>query len=507
MSWHVFPLEIKHQILQKLIEDGGKLADFATVSREWQEKIEQHTFARIRLTPSRLAKFDSMTSRNRSLVRYLWLCLELDKYCCIDCALPTWVFNTNDDEGEVIMTALQKLFSVLSTWGSESNLSLDISVYSPSDSEHWFPHLTFEPDIPWNTGGHDRVVEQAGRARAADDQHDLNNVNVEDHTPRAAIDRVFGEIMNQDDAFLLPFTNDEQEDEWWQQLPLAPAVTSVLLRQQNRRRWKPRALAQMLSRLPMLRQLYYEPWREWGNGKQESRDESHLKFLESLALTDLKNLTIFENFNEKYAETFSIMDSRFKSIRTPSTALSRILSKVSLNFESLSGSFMVDACEFFNAHGQSSQEWPNLTLLVLTSQLLTPQQSHTDIIDMLQRAGCAATRMPKLETMEIWNGRKKLAAHFKYELMKEDRSAIITWKGTWGLTLQPSVVEIWEAVTTRRGGFRLDIVYETLDSDTIRSHGDAIIGLEVSERVVRPISLQQIRIDCDAPWTRTLPHL
>lgn len=236
-------------------------------------------------------------------------------------------------------------------------------------------------------------------------------------------------------------------------------------------------------------------------------DVAYLKFLESLALTGLRNLTIFENFNEKYAETFTLRDYRFKRLRTPSTALSRILSKVSLNFESLSGSFMVDACDFFNAHDQSSPEWPNLTLLVLTSQLLTPQQSHTDIMDMLQRAGLAATRMPKLKTMEIWNGREKLAALFKYELLKERRSAIITWKGTWGLILQPSVVEAWEAVTTRRGGFRLDILYETLDSDTIQSHGDAIVRLKVSERVVRPISLQQIRIDCDAPWTRTLPRL
>jgi hypothetical protein len=167
---------------------------------------------------------------------------------------------------------------------------------------------------------------------------------------------------------------------------------------------------------------------------------------------------------------------------------------------------MVDACDFFNTDDQSSQEWPNLASLALTSQLLTPQQSLTDITDMLERAGLAATRMPKLKTMEIWNGREKLAALFKYELLQEQRSSIITWKGTWDLILQPSVVESWKAVTTRRGGFRVDVVYETLDSDIIRSHGDAIVGLEVSERVVRPISLQQIRIDCDAPWRRTRPY-
>ncbi|KAL7895681.1 hypothetical protein HDV63DRAFT_400986 [Trichoderma sp. SZMC 28014] len=504
MSWHRFPLEIKYEILQKLIDDGGKLANFAIVSREWQEKIEPHTFARIRLTASRLANFDAMTSRNRSLVRYLWLCLELDKYCCLDCAYQG-THNTNDDENDTIMKALQKLFSVLNTWAPDSNLTLDISVYSPSDSEHWLPHLTFEPDTPRVTRGPRQIIDQTGRARAVDDRHDLNNVLVEHYTPGNAINRVFGEIMNPDQTIFLPFLDDDQEDEWWQQLPLVPAVTSVFLRQQNRRRWKPQSLAQMFSRLPMLRELYYEPWREWSNQEQNSRDETHLHLLKYLSLTGVKNLTVFENFNEKYAESFKTMDNAFKINRTPSTALGRLLSKASLNFEALSGSFMVDACDFFSKHDQSSQEWPNLTSLVLTSQLLTPQQSRVDIMDMLERAGLAATRMPKLKIMQVWNGRKGLAALFKYELLKEHRAAIITWKGTWDLILQPSVVETWGAVTNRRGGFELGVVYEKLDDATIRSHGDAIVELKVSERVVRPISLQQIRTDCDAPWTLILP--
>ncbi|KAJ5133024.1 hypothetical protein N7448_007182 [Penicillium atrosanguineum] len=59
-----------------------------------------------------------------------------------------------------------------------------------------------------------------------------------------------------------PFDDGEEEDQWWQQLPLVPAVTGVLLRQQNRRRWKPTALAQMFARLPRLQDIYYEPWRE-----------------------------------------------------------------------------------------------------------------------------------------------------------------------------------------------------------------------------------------------------
>jgi hypothetical protein len=60
-----------------------------------------------------------------------------------------------------------------------------------------------------------------------------------------------------------PFNTEEQEMQWWQQLPLVPVITSVLLRQQNRRRWKPTALAQMFARLPRLEEVHYEPWRDW----------------------------------------------------------------------------------------------------------------------------------------------------------------------------------------------------------------------------------------------------
>lgn len=65
---------------------------------------------------------------------------------------------------------------------------------------------------------------------------------------------------------------DDGHESWWQNLPLVPAVTGVILRQQNRRRWKPTALAHMFSRLPGLREICYEPWREWDNDTQEWSD-------------------------------------------------------------------------------------------------------------------------------------------------------------------------------------------------------------------------------------------
>lgn len=154
-TWDGLPREIRLLILEALMQDGCTLARLATVSREWQTDLERYNFARIKLTPSRLVNFSSIIYRNRALVRYIWFCLELDDYDCTGCA-PVhrmltdveWeekfaISNTNNGS---ITTVFQNLFSVLSTWDPNSELILDISIYSPSDSKHWFKYLTFVPD-------------------------------------------------------------------------------------------------------------------------------------------------------------------------------------------------------------------------------------------------------------------------------------------------------------------------------------------------------------------------
>jgi hypothetical protein len=114
---------------------------------------------------------------------------------------------------------------------------------------------------------------------------------------------------------------------------------------------------------------------------------------------------------------------------------------------------------------------------------------------MLQAAAAAAKRMPRLATMEIWNGRKGLAALFKYQASHENRRAVITWRATWGMAIDPCMVQAWEAVVHRYNGWDLALVQEKLDGTAIKSHGDAIHYLRLSIQVIRPISLQQIQME------------
>lgn len=260
-SWHYLPAEIRNLILGFLLQDDCSLAGPATVSRDWRSIIEPHNFDRIKLTPSRFADFKTIGYRHRTHIHYIWFCLELPGYDCTGCARTDFVERLSRAEALQVTAALQCLFSSPSIWEPNGTLTLDISFHSPSDSEHWFKYLTFGPDIPPGGRGWDTYRKQALPAKITDRSHGWIDGR-RDSVPRLpAIVKVFDQIMDE-----RLFDNAQQEAQWWQQLPLVPAITSVTLRQQNRRRWGPTALERMLARLPRLEEFHYEPWREWIDG-------------------------------------------------------------------------------------------------------------------------------------------------------------------------------------------------------------------------------------------------
>lgn len=273
-SWIYLPAELRNLILKTLLQTGNRVAGLAAVSPEWQAMIEARNFARIKLTAPRLADFDSMTRRNRALVRYIWLCLELREYDCTQCEPhQVNVIELTSPDNIMLITAFQRLFSTLSTWEPNGSLLLDISVHSPSDAKHWFKYLTFRSDIPSPSDKHDlglhlKQQQQLDKpAKFNDPQHDWINGRPDSTPSTPAILHIFDSLMGPD-----AFHNGEQQNEWWDQLPLVPAVTGVLIRQQTRRRWKPTALTRIFARIPNLQEIHYEPWRHWYGVEQGYMD-------------------------------------------------------------------------------------------------------------------------------------------------------------------------------------------------------------------------------------------
>lgn len=267
-SWAYLPVEIRKLILEVLMRDGCSLASLATVSREWQMTIEKHNFARIRVTPSRLPELGSMTYRNRALVKYIWVCLELGEYPCPEHSGPArFAFaDTLSVDNAVVAAGLRDLFDALTKWEPRrGELVLDVSFYSPSDSKYWFKELTFVPDFP-SADECDRVLGGAAKARLAsriegDKQHGWTRAGA---PPRVAIHTAFPRML-----WWEPFGHPREQADWWQQqLPKAPAVTVLLLRQQNRRRIFPWTVSMMTRLLPRVSEVYFEPWREWNDNIQ-----------------------------------------------------------------------------------------------------------------------------------------------------------------------------------------------------------------------------------------------
>lgn len=320
-----------------------------------------------------------------------------------------------------------------------------------------------------------------------------------------------------------PFDSEEKEHDWWDQLPEVSAVTCVLLRQQNYRRWKPVSLAHMLARFPELQELHYEPWREWGSMQrftdeckcslQEPADDFaiSLSCLSQLTVhilqtaysvlfdsigskNKLKNLVVFENFNQQFPPLVNAASSHAhcENFRTPDPATSRMIARTSITLEQLSASYMVDAIHFFDL--ERSLRWDKLTSLDLTSNLLLPEEDPTEIGAMLQAAAAAAHRMPKLTAMDIWNGRKRLAAAFQYRVFEESHHTTITWKSTWEFDMPQPVLESWDAVALHHAR-TLDVWEEWLDERDIKSHADAIHHLGLANRVIQKVSLQQIQLE------------
>lgn len=216
---------------------------------------------------------------------------------------------------------------------------------------------------------------------------------------------------------------------------------------------------------------------------------------------NLKRLVIFENFNQQYP----VIMQRFlegvdlaecDNFRNPAPAVSQAIALASVKLKHLAASFIADASYFFDIH--PAVEWPNLTSVVLTSRLLTPDEDPVKIGAMLQAAAVAATNMPQLEKMEIWNGRKGLAALFKYQAFRGIQQAVLVWRGTWKLAMERSIIQPWEIVIHQYDGRRLDLVQERVDKAAIKSHGDALHHLMISSQAIRPISLQQIRVEQEA---------
>lgn len=459
-AWQSLLPEIRNIILKQLARDDTT-AIYASVCKEWRSFFGKRNFGHLKIPPSDLDFLDQLSEESTRQVDHLWLNIELKRYTCRICRKiesPPWSY-LND---RIIVEAVVQLFSVLARWDHNQHLTLELNAYSPSDSEHWFKTCYF------GAPGEEKFDITPKRRDIHDPQHGWEHGDVvEPPTDRALVR-----------PFEIPYTGGFGRDE--QRLPIVKAVTKFVLRRQCRRQLGPLGLSQLWCRLPRLQEISFEPWQLFYGGVQDIWDHFYEEMIHWGILRSVKKVTIFEDFNENYLDIFWYLPGYLweapARVRATNLRVGAAFARKSLGLEHLSVGFLADAYHFFQAC-QPDWQWDQLQSLCLTSRLMsktTPNETN----QLLTLAAQTVPRMPKLETLTLWNGARKEACSFTYCR----RYGTITWRGTWDLRLKKSTLDAWQPIS------RLE---KHLIQDVVRSHGDAIkcLGLD---SVVDTISLKQI---------------
>lgn len=251
-AWSSLPPELRQMILEVLARQTSGWGACASVCREWQATLEKESFRRLKLQTSCLDDMGTMVRRRREhLVRHVWLNIDLRPYTCRSCTKlesDSWHHSNT----RVVRRAIVKLFSILSRWpvteGAE--LTLELSIQSPSDKEHYFKNLHF--------GGGDEhehlIPKRSGNQNFYDSKHGWMKGRQVDTPNEVGLLRIFGPLYS------LKFRES---------LPQVKVATQFMLRRQCRRNLEPTALGALFDALPRLQSLILEPWQVWDAFKQK----------------------------------------------------------------------------------------------------------------------------------------------------------------------------------------------------------------------------------------------
>ncbi|KAK3293732.1 uncharacterized protein B0H64DRAFT_419396 [Chaetomium fimeti] len=154
--WASLPAEILMILEEVSRQKDVGWASLASVCKEWQFVIARENFRQLKLRPSCLMAFERLIVLQRQLIRYIHLEIELPRYSCRQCTTSPSM-RSMDQESLSISHGIWSLLRILGTWelannGLANGVTLELSAYSPSDTEHWFKNYHFTPDADGNNG-------------------------------------------------------------------------------------------------------------------------------------------------------------------------------------------------------------------------------------------------------------------------------------------------------------------------------------------------------------------
>lgn len=471
MSWSVLPAELRWKVFENLTiskrrayqspedrraerkrttqSERGLQSQYAAVNTEWQTYFELANFGHLILDYSDVCDFNDIVSgchRGR-LVRWIWLRVQLPEYGCGQCSKPESPKEQKAHEVR-FTTALWELFYSLATFSNRHpGITLELSVHSPSDSEHHCQELKNTiNDTMWHVSREYNIHKPNDRA------HGWSNGRLQGLEPGAHM-RHFGTPsglgINLEEAHMLHKTR-----------PVVRVIKRLIIRLQFFRHFSiSRGLSPIIECLPRLARLTYECRQGINSGRpvvgQRERQEEHRLFGEILRnCRTLTKLVLYEKSNHTYSHRPSPID--------PDPVAGQVLELYSSNLQELYGSWMVDAKDFLHvfwpgATAAAEQdpgraEWPHLKRLFLTTTALTPGAWSP----LIQAAAAAAKRMPKLEKMEFWGHTG--SNRFYYQVQMQERRCTILLPRGMSHKSEKAITRCWQDVALMHGSlFELKI--------------------------------------------------
>ncbi|KAF5009570.1 hypothetical protein FDECE_4228 [Fusarium decemcellulare] len=425
------------------LESRGRLATYRLVCREWQTHFDKYFFHTVSIYQDELPRLGALGSLQRSLIRHLWFRVGALSSTCPACATfgeeAIWLMNS-----QIMKRALIDLFNLLGTWGGQGQrMTLEISV-----GIHRF---------------HGKGCHQPGS---------------EYH--QAAITKLCPGPISADALLAVPRLNMIKR--------------LVICRQFRNHSWT-NTLQRIYQALPELEHVQFEvsvypnvmaSYRE-SQGKNVIRlhihnntdtDVDDFQILVNSLPKRLRHIVFAERFTEcEVQRRLGLPDDLIRA-----SPFTNLLPQRE-NAESLCAFFLREAPGLFESLWEGPV-WRNLAKLSVTSYCLGP---GPDSERLLLAAASAVRKMPKLQILEVWCGRRGQACLFRYRTTS-DLTMEISLRGTCDIPLSLTVVRVWsEVCRANTGKFLLVREPELIDGQLIGSVNDAIyhLGLMLDPRVDR----------------------
>jgi len=430
---------------------------------------------------------------------------------------------------------------ILSTWPGpgedRDGLTFELSAFSPSDSSHSFKDFRLEQSYPYQE--EEDLDQNFDAYKLRDDQHKLDGtLDDAEHgwtnghcetTELGSKRRLMGRLVFK--------INDPSVSS--RKSITVSIITGLLIRRQFHRKIPALLISGLIHKVcTSIRWFHHEGWYDVRSDRQVLYEEgmlcskknlpvhgliphigtmfktnitsllilAYLRLLFKKPLPNtLREMHLFEDFNKTLHPKRDARGPYRYLGRSKAGDLGHAATCLTKPLETFSASFLIDARSFFAPfhpglatappNPQAHEPWKNLRKLALTSCRLTVNASSA-ISDLLVAAGRAAALMPRLETMEIWNGGEGHITIFRYTNLDGQRSLSwlnSSWSGARPVPNMHHLANVWEqTLSLAPNTIKVEVSRLRLGASKIKTHVAAINRLKLRDMVLHPVSRYQL---------------